>query len=281
MTTVKVATDLTSSVTLNDGVVMPLFGLGCYLAEPGAPAEDAVIIALKNGYRLIDTAQDYRNEADVGRAIKQSGLKREDIFVVSKVFNNNHGYDLATKTVYESLAKLDLSYIDLYLVHMPIGGKNVETYQALLDLKAKGLIRSVGVSNFGVQHLEGLKAAGLPTPSVNQIKLHPFFRLTNVVEYCRQNGIAVMGYSPIAQATKHDDPDLVRISQRLNKSVAQVLIRWSVQRGYITIPKSTKETRIIENSQVFNFTLSDEDMAVLNSKPEEIDDNAVFTPWEA
>jgi diketogulonate reductase-like aldo/keto reductase len=281
MTFNQVAVNLSSTITLNDGVVMPLFGLGCYLSEQGAPTENAVAYALQHGYRLIDTAQIYRNEADVGRGIKKSGVKREDIFVVTKVFTESHGYELTTKTVHESLAKLDLSYIDLYLIHAPYGGKNVETYQALLDLQAKGLIRSVGVSNFGVQHLEGLKNAGLPTPSVNQFELHPFFRLSHIVDYCRNNGIAVMGYSPIVQGKKNDDPDLLRISQRLNKSVVQVLIRWSVQRGYITIPKSTKPERIVENSQVFDFMLSDEDMTILNSKPEAFCGwNPTVSPWE-
>jgi len=281
MTSVPVAIDLSGMVTLNDGVSMPLFGLGVYLAETGSPAEDAVSFALKNGYRLIDTAQIYGNEADVGRGMKKSGVKREDMFIVTKVFNNCHGYELTTNTVKESLSKLDTSYIDLYLIHSPGGGKNIETYRALLDLKAKGLIRSVGVSNFGVQHLEGLEKAGLPRPSVNQIELHPFQRKPQVVDYCLQNGIAVMGYSPIAKARKQNDPDLQRIAQRLHKTVAQVLIRWSVQRGYITIPKSTKPERIIENSKVFDFALTDEDMATLNAKPEEVTGwDPTITAWE-
>jgi len=282
MTSYQVAKDLSSTVTLNDGVAMPLFGLGCYLSEPGSPTEDAVDYSLKHGYRLIDTAQLYKNEADVGRGIKKSGIKRENIFVVTKVFTDCHGYDLTTKSVHESLAKLDLAYVDLFLIHSPFGAKNVETYRALLDLKAKGLIRSVGVSNFGIHHLEGLKEAGLPTPSVNQIELHPFYRLSPLVEYCRKNGIAVMGYSPIAQAKKMDDPDLLRISKRLNKSVAQVMIRWSVQSGFITIPKSTKPERIVDNAKIFDFALSDDDMKVLNSKPEEqvCAWNPTVSPWE-
>jgi diketogulonate reductase-like aldo/keto reductase len=276
-----VATSMKSTVTLNDGVVMPMFGLGCYLSEPGSPTENAVTFALQNGYVMVDTAQFYKNEQDVGKGIRNSGVKREDVFVVTKVIGNCHGRELTTKTVHDSLSKLGLSYIDLYLIHSPLGGKNVETFQALLDCKAKGLIRSVGVSNFGVQHLEGLQKAGLPRPSVNQIELHAFQRKADIVDYCVKNRIGVMGYSPIAQAKKHDDPDLQRIAKRLDKSVAQVLIRWSVQRGFITIPKSTKPERILENGRVFDFELSPDDMAVLNAKPEEsVAWNPTVSPWE-
>lgn len=281
MASIVVPTDIGSTITLNDGVVMPLFGLGCYLSEPGPTTEDAVTFAIQHQYRMIDTAQFYKNEADVGKGVKKSGVKREDVFIVTKVFNDCHGYELTTKTVSESLSKLETSYIDLYLIHSPGGGKNIETYQALLDLKAKGLIRSVGVSNYGVHHIEALRKAGLPLPSVNQIELHPFKRNRDIVEYCQKEGIAVMGYSPLAQAKKHEDPDLIRIAKRLNKTVAQVMIRWGVQSGFITIPKSTKPERIIENAKVFDFALTDEDLAVLNSKPEaSVAWDPTVWPWE-
>lgn len=281
MTSIVVPTDLSSTVTLNDGVVMPLFGLGCYLSEVGSATEEAVSFAIQHGYRLIDTAQFYKNEESVGIGVKKSGIKREDLFIVTKVFNTSHGYELTTQTVMESLSKLDTPYIDLYLIHSPGGGKNIETYQALLDLKAKGLIRSVGVSNYGVHHLEALRNAGLPLPSVNQIELHPFKRNPDIVEYCRKQGIAVMGYSPLVQAKKHDDADLVRIAKRVNKSVPQVLIRWSVQSGFITIPKSTKPERIIENAKVFDFALIEEDFEILRTKPEEsVGWDPTVWPWE-
>jgi diketogulonate reductase-like aldo/keto reductase len=275
-----VATSLASTITLNDGVQMPLFGLGVFLSQPGSTTEDAVTYALQYGYRMVDTAQIYKNEEDVGKAVKRSGLRREDVFIVTKV-SFDHGYEYTTKTVHESLKKMATPYIDLYLIHAPRGRKNVETFRALLDLKAKGLIRSVGVSNFGIAHLEGLHQAGLPRPSVNQISLSLFHRQNDVVNYCRQNGIALMGYRPIVNGKRLDDPDLLTVANRHHKTAAQVLIRWSVQQGYITIPKSTKPHRIDENAQIFDFSLTDEDLALLMSKPEEIPTfNPTADPWE-
>jgi len=158
--------------------------------------------------------------------------------------------------------------VDLFLIHSPGGGKNVESFKALLDLKKQGIIRSAGVSNFGIVHLEGLRQAGLPAPSVNQIELHPYHRNEDIVEYCREHNIAVMGYAPLTRCKNLSDPDLAIISNRHIKTVAQVLIRWSVQHGYITIPKSTNEGRIVENTNVFDFNLTDEDLKSLTGKPD-------------
>lgn len=261
----KIGTGLSSTVRLNDGMPMPLFGLGLYQAETGSVAEDATIFALRNGYRLLDTAQIYGNEADVGRAVRNSGIAREDIFVVSKVFTTNHGYSRTVESVNASLERLQMDYVDLFLIHSPYGGYNVETYQALLDLKAKGFIRSVGVSNFEIQHLEGLKEAGLPTPAVNQIELHPFQRRDRLVHYCQDHDIAIMGYSPLARTYKLNDPDVLDLANKYQKTPAQIMIRWSVQKGYITIPKSTRSERILENANVFDFSLTYEDMKILDN----------------
>jgi diketogulonate reductase-like aldo/keto reductase len=262
----KVGTDLSSTIRLNDGVQMPLFGLGLYLAQPSQIAEDAVVFALKNGYRLLDTAQIYGNEADVGRGIRRSGVPREEVFVVSKVYTDAHGYSETIASVNASLERLQMKYVDLFLIHSPYGGRNVDTYQALLDLKKKGIIRSVGVSNFEVQHLEGLREAGLPAPSVNQIELHVFQRREYLVNVCNMKEIAVMGYCPLARAFLLDDPDLVALANKYHKTSAQIMIRWSVQKGYITIPKSVNPDRILENSQVFDFELSLGDMELLDNK---------------
>lgn len=263
-----VAKDISARITLNDGVSMPLFGLGVYEASSGVggEAEKAVEYAISKGYRLIDTAEFYQNEADVGRGVKNSSIKREDVFVVTKLWDN--GYSRCKKIFNESLKKLDLKYVDLYLIHAPSSGKVVETYKAMLELKEQGLIRSVGVSNFGVQHLEGLASAGLPKPSVNQIELHPWQQKLEIVKYCRANEITVMGYSPLVKGQRFDDKTLNQIAKKYKKTTAQILIRWSVQHGYITIPKSSKPQRIVENMQVFDWSIDDADMAVLNSFPD-------------
>lgn len=264
----SIATGLTSTVKLNDGVTMPLFGLGLYLSESGqgGQAERAVTHALSKGYKLLDTAEFYGNEADVGRGIKSGAVKREDVFVVTKLWEN--GYDRCKKIFNKSINMLDIGYVDLYLIHSPSSGKCVETYKAMLELKQEGLVRSVGVSNFGVHHLEGLREAGLPTPSVNQIELHPWQQKTEIVDYCRQNGITVMGYSPLTKGKKLQDKTLVEIAKRHNKSPAQILIRWSVEQGFITIPKSSDPSRIEQNTEVFSWSLDKDDLKTLNEMPD-------------
>jgi diketogulonate reductase-like aldo/keto reductase len=273
--------NINSTIKLNDGYEMHLFGLGVYEAEGGesGPAERAVLCALQNGYRMIDTAQYYRNEEDVGKAIKKSGVPRENVYVVTK--QAQHGYNVCRNDITDSLKKLDLDYIDLYLIHWPTGGKVVETYKAMVEYQKKGVIRSIGVSNFGVHHLEALKAAGCPTPAVNQIHLHPFCKQEAIVEYCKRNGIAVMGYSPLTRGKKLGYPALQEIAKKYNTSPAQILLRWGVQSGYITIPKSEKPERIISNADIYNFNISPEDMQALNNFPNEpVSWNPVADPWE-
>ncbi|XP_064597765.1 uncharacterized oxidoreductase YtbE-like [Liolophura sinensis] len=275
------AKSLSSTVKLNDGVSMPLFGLGTYLLKPGVggEAELAVKHALKVGYRMIDTAEFYGNEADVGRAIRESGVKREDIFLVSKIWD--HGYDQCRKTVQNALNKMELGYIDLYLIHTPLGGQNCDTYRAMMEFKEQGLIKSCGVSNFGVHHLEGLKEAGLPTPSVNQLELHPWQQKADIASYCQNNEITLMGYSPLTKGQRLQEPSLVDIAKKYNKSPAALLLRWSVQRGIVTIPKSGNLDRITENAQVFDWSISVDDMNKLNSFPQwSCTWNPTTSPWQ-
>lgn len=261
--------DLTTTVKLNDGHLMPCYGIGVYLAEsgPGSEAEKATVYALKNGYKMVDTAQFYKNEEDVGRAIKQSGIPRQDIYVVTKLWN--HGYDVCKRSFRESLKKLDLDYVDLFLIHNPAGGKNIESYNAMIELQKEGLIRSIGVSNFSAVHLEALRKAGKPTPAVNQFELHPYLRQQEIVDYCRQHGIAIMGFTPLTRGKKLDDPPLVKIAQKYNKTTAEILLRWSIQKGYITIPKSVTPARILANANVFDFTVADEDIRTMDTFPQE------------
>ncbi|KAI6655190.1 Aldo/keto reductase family protein [Oopsacas minuta] len=254
-----------SIILLNDGVKIPTFGLGVYQSHPGDETYEAVLHAIKTGYLCIDTAALYKNEKDVGRAIRDSKVTRENIFITTKLWTNKHG----TKTIegfHESLKQLDLKYIDLYLMHSPRGGNLVETWQSMLNLKSQGLVRSIGVSNFGIHHLEELKRhfPNFP-PSVNQIEISPYSTRKELVEYCKNNDILVQAYSPLTKGIKLNDSALVAIAKKYSKTTAQILIRWSLQRGYQVIPKSVKKIRIEENAQIFDFSITEDDMIELDS----------------
>lgn len=256
---------------------MPKFGIGVYQAKE---TDAAVTAAVKHGYRLIDTAQFYQNEDMVGKAVHNSGVPREELFIVTKLWNN--GADSCRKTFKQSLTNLGLDYVDLYLIHSPTnGGRVVETYKVMLELQKQGLIRSVGVSNFGIHHIKGLMDAGLPKPAVNQIELHPWQQKRDIVDYCRQNDIVVMGYSPMVKGQRFGDKTLVQLAKKNKKSEAQIMIRWSVQKGFITIPKSSKPERIVENSDVFDWSLDQADMDLLDSMPQRgCTWNPCDQPWE-
>jgi len=252
-------------VHLCDGNSMPLFGFGCWdLDNDGDVAYNSVTAALKEGYRLIDTAALYGNEESVGRALKASSIKREDLFVVTKLDLHKHGYETAKKSLKESLDKLGLEYVDLFLVHTPMPGKVLETWKAIIELKKEGKAKSIGVSNFNGEHIQALLDAGLEKPAVNQFEIHPMHRRDEVVKYCRDNNITVMGYCPLArgQILKPGTCSLAEeISTKVNKSVSQVCLRWALQKRYITIPKSTSAVHIRENCQLYDFVLSDEEMS--------------------
>jgi diketogulonate reductase-like aldo/keto reductase len=207
---------LTSRLPLRDIGHIPVLGLGVYLSEADGETEQACLWALKHGYRHIDTAQIYRNEKDVGNAIRKSGIPREEIFVTTKVWNSSHGKENTAKALNDSLKLLGLAYVDLYLMHSPLGGKVVETWGTMVQLQKQGLVKSIGVSNFNVHHLEGLKKA-FPDhiPSVNQFELHPFLDREDVISYCQREGIIVESYSPVTKGKKLGDPTLVRIGKKL------------------------------------------------------------------
>jgi len=250
-----------SKITLNNGVQMPLFGLGMYRADSGEELVSVVSYALsKANYLMLDSAQFYKNEKDVGDGVKASGVPRENVFTTTKLFTTAGGRDHAKEVVEESLKLMDIGYIDQYLLHCPQGGHVLECYDVLLEYQKKGLIKTVGVSNFGVGHLEAIKNSGRPLPQVNQIELHPWCHQESIVNWCRENGVALVGYAPLAQNQRLGEPLIVELAQKYNKTPAQILIRWSLQKGFVTIPKSTKPSRIDENSNVFDFNLSDEDM---------------------
>ncbi len=237
-----------------------------YRAPPGEEASDSVSYAVgKAGYIHLDSAQCYKNEADVGLGIKKSGVPRSKIFVTTKLFTTIEGKEGAIKTVEESLRLMNFDYIDQYLLHCPQGGKVLECYDVLLDYQKKGIIKTVGVSNFGVSHLEALKNSGRPLPQANQIELHPWCTNEDIVKWCNDHNVAVVGYSPLAQGKFLDDPFLIELSKKYNKSPGQILIRWALEKGFHTIPKSTKQERIVENANVFDFSLTKDEIEKFDS----------------
>ncbi|KAF8170788.1 Aldo/keto reductase [Pholiota molesta] len=252
---------IASTIKLSSGYDMPLLGLGVYLNENVIPACEA---AFEHGYRHVDTAEMYGNEEGVGEAVRNSGLKREEIFITTKIASNLH--DNTANTVDTSLKKLGLSYIDLYLIHDGYSGKEkrLQAYKALLDAKAAGKIRSVGVSNYAVRHLEEIKEAGYELPAVNQVELQPFCQQKDIVEWDKAHGTVTQAYCPLIRA-KFDNPVLQEVAKEVNKEVPQVLVRWSLQRGFVPLPKSSKPERVVSNANVYDFELSPEQMARIDA----------------
>ena len=251
------------TITLNDGNEIPQLGFGVFQIPPPDTAE-AVRTALEVGYRHIDTAEMYRNEAGVGDAVRASGLGRDEVFITSKLSNACHHPDDARKAFDHTLAALGLDYVDLFLIHWPLptlyDGDYVSTWKVLEEFKAQGRARSIGVSNFQVTHLERLAAETEVTPAVNQIELHPYLLNEEVRSYGEQHGIHTEAWSPIAQGGVLGDPVITEIAARLERTAAQVVLRWHLQRGNIVFPKSTTPSRIEENFDLFDFALSDADI---------------------
>ncbi|MGM5471890.1 aldo/keto reductase [Bacillus pumilus] len=258
---------LNDTVTLNNGVEMPWFGLGVFKVEDGNQVVDAVKAAIRNGYRSIDTAAVYKNETGVGKAIKESGVKREDLFITSKVWNTDQGYDKALAAFDASLNRLGLDYLDLYLIHWP--GPSAETFKdtwrALEKLYKDGKVRAIGVSNFYIQHLEELLKDAEVVPAVNQVEFHPKLTLVELRQYAKEKGIQIEAWSPLMQGKLLDHDVLKDMAARYNKSVAQVILRWDLQSGVVTIPKSINEERIKQNADIFDFELSKEDMEKIDA----------------
>ncbi len=253
---------------LNNGVMIPRLGLGVYQSPPGQVTQKAVEYALKIGYRHIDTARIYNNESDVGTAIRKSGVKREDVFITTKLWNSDHGYESALHACDESLRRLGLKYLDLYLIHWPVPEVRNESWQALMQLLKDGKCRSIGVSNYTIQHLTDLLEDTDVIPMVNQVEFSPFLYQKQLLDYCEKNKIQLEAYSPLTQGAKLNHPKIQQIAKKHNKTPAQVLIRWGLQHNLVTIPKSVREERIKENSQVFDYNLTTEDMRILDSLDE-------------
>ncbi|MFE1627882.1 aldo/keto reductase [Brevibacillus reuszeri] len=262
-------THLQATTTLNNGVKMPWFGLGVFKVEEGPELVNAVQAAIRNGYRSIDTAAIYGNEEGVGQGIaqglKETGISREELFVTSKVWNADLGYESTLAAFDLSLKKLGLDYLDLYLIHWPVAGKYKDAWRALEQLYKEGKVKAIGVSNFQIHHLQDLMQDAEIKPMINQVELHPRLTQKEIRDFCKQEGIQVEAWSPLMQGQLLDNPVLKEIAERHGKSIAQVILRWDLQHGIVTIPKSTKEHRIQENADVFNFELTAEDMEKIDA----------------
>ncbi|KAK5104502.1 hypothetical protein LTS08_002392 [Lithohypha guttulata] len=268
-------TKLTKESTLplpNSSHSIPRLGFGVY-QSPADVCNKSCTTALSSGYRHIDTAQFYANETQVGEAVRNSGLKRSDVYITTKILSAGGSVDKSYQKCLDSVKKLDGEdgYVDLFLIHSPNAGKAAreEMWQALLRAHKEGKAKAIGVSNFGIGHIEGLKGLGnVWPPHVNQIELHPWCQQRDAVEYCHKNGIVVEAYCPLVRNQKADNETLVGLAKKYNKSTAQILIRWSLQKEWVTLPKSDTPSRIKENGDVFNFEISDEDMKALNDLDE-------------
>jgi len=253
---------------MNDGYKIPVVGLGTWKSEPGEATYKAVLDSINAGYRHIDTARAYDNEADVGRAVQDADINRKELFITTKLWNRHQGYDEAIEACEKSLARLGCDYIDLYLIHWPLKDKRNESWQALIELQKKDLCRSIGVSNFTIEHLKELEDKFGVIPAANQVEFHPYHYQKDLLEYCNSKNIIIEAYSPLVHAKRMDEERLVAISEEMGKTPAQILIRWAMQRGMVVLPKSVNESRITENFAVFDFEISDSLMKRLDDLDE-------------
>jgi diketogulonate reductase-like aldo/keto reductase len=250
-------------VKLNDGYAMPQLALGLWQVTDEAEFDPMIKTAVEAGYRHFDSAQYYQNEGLLAQALKTNGLKREDSFITTKIAVNNFGYSRTTESIAESLKNLETDYIDLMLLHFPVTLLRKKSWQALEDAQAAGQIRSIGVSNYTIKHLEQMMEYAKVTPAVNQVELHVFLQQPGLVEYCHENGIVVEAYSPLAHARANDNEDIKSIAEKHQKSYAQIMLRWCIQKGLVPLPKSKTPSRIKENIDIFDFELDDDDMKKL------------------
>jgi diketogulonate reductase-like aldo/keto reductase len=259
-------TKITDSVRLSNGVHMPWLGLGTFQSAEGNEVEQSVRWALDVGYRHIDTASVYRNERGVGKAIRASGVPRKDIFVTTKVWNDAHrrGHDAVLKAVDESLERLGMDYVDLYLVHWPVKGMYKEAWRAVEAIYATGKAKAIGVSNFMVHHLKDLLPTVKVKPMVNQIEFHPWLMQRKLMEFCREHQIVQEAWAPLIKGQVANIPEIQSLARRHGKTEAQIVLRWDIQLGVVTIPKSVRRERVIENAGIFDFELSPEEMESIN-----------------
>jgi methylglyoxal/glyoxal reductase len=257
-------TSITDTVELNNGVSMPRLGFGVFKVKDGEEVTSAIRAAIATGYRAIDTAAAYRNEDGVGQAIRECGVPRDQLFITTKVWNADQGYESTLAAFEDSRKKLGLDYLDLYLVHWPVKDKYKDTYRALEKLYKDGLVRAIGVSNFQTHHLDDLLENSSVVPAVNQIEYHPLLTNEKVKAYCDNKGIKVTAWSPLMQGNL-ELPLLTQLASKYGKSAAQIVLRWDLQKGVITIPKSINPGRIAENADLYDFELSAEDVSAIDA----------------
>ncbi len=259
---------LTSRIPLNKGGAIPCLGLGVFQSEPGAVTRNAVRAALEVGYRHIDTAAMYGNEADVGAAVRASGIPREEVFVTTKMWHTDHGFEAAQRAARQSQERLGLGPIDLYLIHWPRAKSpedRIGSWKAFEKLQKDGVCRAIGVSNYTIRHLEELRARSDVTPAINQVEFHPFVYDPELLAYCQDRGIVVEAWSPLTRGRHLDDPAIRSIAETHHHTPAQVLLRWGLQHGLVELPKSVHRARIVENAGVFDFALAPEEVGRLDA----------------
>ncbi|WP_159559906.1 aldo/keto reductase [Streptococcus halichoeri] len=263
------------TITMNNNLTIPALGFGTYQAADGEEAYQSTLAALKLGYRHIDTAAVYKNEESVGRAIKDSGIAREELFITTKLWNDAHSYEGAKQALHDSLKRLGLDYVDLYLIHWPNPvavrdhwqEANAQAWRYMEEAVAQGLVRTIGVSNFLVHHLEALAKTAQIKPAVNQIRLAPGCYQTEVIDYCRARDIVLEAWSPLGQGEIFNNPTMQELAQKYHKTIAQVALAWSAYEGFLPLPKSVHEERIKENLDFLDIELSKEDAQTIRNLP--------------
>lgn len=257
--------NINSTVLLDNGVDIPILGFGTYQSKAGNETQNAVRLALDYGYRHIDTAAIYGNENDVAKAIQDSKVDLNDLFITTKVWNADQGYDNTLKALDQSLLKLNMDYVDMYLVHWPQPGLRLDTWKAMMTIYEQGKARAIGISNYTEKHIDELLIDSPIVPGVNQIEMTPYLYQKELAEHCLKNRIQIESYSPLTQGKKINEPRLVALANKYGKTAGQMLIRWSIEHNFIVLPKSTNAERIKENAEVFDFSITKEDLDFMDS----------------